>query len=106
LFNRSQPGDGQITLPTYTSLQKLQNLPPLGCTKRRRVSAHRKGDPMVFPGFIPLTELLGTLSPVVLVILAGAVAVILWEVAILLGALIAGLGREGPLGNGDHLNAV
>jgi hypothetical protein len=41
------------------------------------------------PGAIPLAELLGPLGPVVSLIMAVAVMVILWEIAILIGVLIA-----------------
>ena len=51
---------------------------------------------MLNPGLIPITELLGSLSPVVLLILVGSLAVILWEIVILLGGLIVGLRQKPP----------
>jgi len=46
------------------------------------------------PGSLPLADLLSSLSSVVVMILVGAVLLILWQVAILLGAVIANLARR------------
>ena len=48
------------------------------------------------PGSFPLADALGSVSSVMVLLLLGAVLLILWQVAILLGALIANMlhGRE------------
>ena len=46
---------------------------------------------MLDTGFVTLTDLLKTLNEFAGVILVGASLLVLWEMAILLGAMIAGL---------------
>ncbi len=55
------------------------------------------------PGSIPLADLLSSLSSVVVMILVGAVLFILWQVAILLGAVIANLRHRSPHEDPGHL---
>ena len=55
------------------------------------------------PGSIPLADLLSSLSSVVVMILVGAVLFILWQVAILLGVLIANLAQRGEREKGEEL---
>ncbi len=55
------------------------------------------------PGSIPLADLLSSLSSVVVMILVGAVLFILWQVAILLGAVIANLRHHSPHEDAGHL---
>jgi len=46
---------------------------------------------MLDPGSIPLAELLSSFSSIVVVLLVGAALLVLWQLAILFGALIANL---------------
>ena len=47
------------------------------------------------PGFVSLAESLGSASSLIFFIFVGAALLILWQVAILLGAVIANHWREG-----------
>jgi hypothetical protein len=55
------------------------------------------------PNSFPLADLFGSLSALASVILVGAVLMILWEVAILLGAFIATLRHRNPHEDTGHL---
>ena len=46
------------------------------------------------PGSIPMADLMTSAGSVMGFLLAGALFLVLWQVAILLGALIASLGRK------------
>ncbi len=48
------------------------------------------------PGSIPFAELMGSASSVVILLMVGAMLLVLWQVIILLGALIAHLWRRHP----------
>ena len=56
------------------------------------------------PGSFPLADLLSSLSSAVVMILVGAVLLILWQVAILLGAVIANLGHRSRKENGGQVS--
>ena len=55
------------------------------------------------PGSIPLAELLSSFSSVVVFLLVGAALLVLWQLAILLGAIIANLRHRAPEEGTDHL---
>ncbi len=58
------------------------------------------------PGFLSVAESLGSVSSLIFFIFLGAILLILWQMAILLGALIANHRREGkPEVGGTHLEA-
>ncbi len=46
------------------------------------------------PGSFPLADVLSSFSSVIVLLLVGALFLVLWQVAILLGALIANLWRR------------
>jgi len=58
---------------------------------------------MLDPGSFPLADLLSSFSSVVVLILMGAVLLVLWQVAILLGAVIANLVRRSEREEGGEL---
>lgn len=68
------------------------------------VSPVREEDPVPDPGFSPFADTLGSLSSVVFFVFFGASLLILWQVAILVGALFAASRRKdsgkasGPVG--------
>ena len=55
------------------------------------------------PGSIPLADLLSSFGSVVVVLLVGAALLVLWQLAILLGAVIANLRHRGPEEGTSHL---
>jgi hypothetical protein len=55
------------------------------------------------PGFLSVAESLGSFSSLIFFIFLGATLLILWQVAILLGALIASLWREGEREGETHV---
>lgn len=55
------------------------------------------------PGAIPLAELMSSAGSVMILLLAGVLFLVLWQVAILLGALIAVLVRRHPEDAGEEL---
>ena len=55
------------------------------------------------PGSIPLAELLSSFSSVVVFLLVGAALLVLWQLAILLGAIIANLRHRAPEEDTGHL---
>ena len=46
------------------------------------------------PGGFPLTELLSSAGSVVVLVFVGAVLLVLWQVAIMLGAILANFSRR------------
>jgi len=57
------------------------------------------------PGFAPLSDTLVSFSSVVFFIFLGAALLILWQVLIMLGALIAELRHRGPAEDPGHAKA-
>jgi len=55
------------------------------------------------PGSFHLFELMSSASSVIVLMLAGAVLLMFWQVAILLGALIANLARRSDKEEGGEL---
>jgi hypothetical protein len=57
------------------------------------------------PGSFHLIELMSSASSVIVIILAGAVLLMFWQVTILLGSLIANLVRRSDREEGGELRA-
>lgn len=57
------------------------------------------------PSFLSFSESLGSFSSVIFFIFLGASLLILWQVAIMLGALMANRWREGHQEEGTHVEA-
>jgi hypothetical protein len=55
------------------------------------------------PGSIPLADLMGSLGSLVVFLMVGAVLLVFWQLAILLGALIANLRHRSPNEDARHL---
>ena len=55
------------------------------------------------PGSIPVADLMSAFSSVVVVLMVGALFLVLWQFAILLGALIANLWHRNPPEDVGHL---
>jgi hypothetical protein len=55
------------------------------------------------PGFLSVAESLGSFTSVIFFIFLGAALLILWQVAIILGALIASLWGEGNQKERTHV---
>ena len=56
-------------------------------------------------GFVSLADSLGSLTSLVFFIFLGALLLILWQVAIMLGALIASIWRRHAAKEGRHVQA-
>ena len=54
------------------------------------------------PGSIPLADLMGSLSSFAVALMVGGILLVLWQLAILLGALIANLLHRGPQEDVGH----
>ena len=55
------------------------------------------------PGSIPLADILSSFSSVIVLLLVGALFLVLWQVAILLGAVISNLWRREAPREAGHL---
>ena len=58
---------------------------------------------MLDPGSIPLADLMGPLTSLVVFLMVGAMLLVFWQLAILLGALIANLRHRSASEDAGHV---